>query len=153
MRICAAKEKIGCSGVNILYIRWPRSVTTHFKSKTPPKVHNTFPNWKHNSIIAKNTFECSQHICKLETQFDNCSKHISIFTTHFTLENKTIENTFQHNHTTKIEIEKTFQFSKYWQHMETSANAVTGREGSATHARNNHCKARHSAKKPPIFSI
>ena len=31
--------------------------------------------------------------------------------------------------------------------METSANAVTGREGSATHARNNHCKARHSAKR------
>jgi hypothetical protein len=36
-----------------------------------------------------------------------------------------IENTFQYNHTTKIEIEK--NISKYWQHMETSANAVTGR--------------------------
>jgi hypothetical protein len=37
--------------------------------------------------IAKNTFQCSQHICKLETQFDNCSKHISIFTTHLLTRN------------------------------------------------------------------
>ena len=55
-------------------------VSQHISNqKHPPKVHNTFPNWKHNSIIAKNTFECSQHICKLETQFD--------IKTHFNIHN------------------------------------------------------------------